>query len=189
MRVALQTLVFHRLLSAGIGFSVGVLASPMLVWAVSMMSAEMSDGAILSVSALVCALFLPSFIAVRVTGNSVDAVAAQLGQGIAFALFTPYALDGLLSCLLIGVIVMIAFWLTRRYRDRPNTRLLVMAVGVGALAFLLNIIGHQFVLAGWMMVALGAVSIGGALLAAWVADQIARFVLRFSHTPVREVSG
>jgi hypothetical protein len=167
----------HSLLvSLCIGATFGVLLSPFLMRAISIMSMTMSNSEILLVSGAVMTLFLSSFIAVRLTTYSMMALVAQIGQGTAFALTTPYAVDAVLSCVLIGVIVMSAVLLVRRRQKLTDAHLMTSALGIGIITFSLNMVGHGFMLDLATTVTLLFITLLGSVASAWLANCAAQWI-------------
>lgn len=153
-----------------------MLSSPFLVGAVSVMNAAMSNSDILLVSAAVMILFLPSFIAARLTTKSVMALIAQIGQGAAFAVLTPYAVDAGLSCVLIGMIVMGVISVVRRRHKLTNAHLIMSGLVIGVIAFILNTVGHGFTLDFATTIVLLCITVLGAVISAWLANRVTQWI-------------
>lgn len=126
-------------------------------------------------------LFLASFLAVRLSQPVLMALAAQLGQGVAFAVLTPYALDAMMSCLLIGVIVMCMIVLVRRRQALTDAHLLMAASAMGLFVFGLNLVGHNFVLSVETVAALLSITLTSSIAVAWLANQLSKFLNRFRY--------
>jgi hypothetical protein len=164
-----------------IGMLLGIFLSPLLLRAISVMSVSMTDGEILLVSTTVMLLFLASFLAVRLSQRVLMSLAAQFGQGVAFAVLTPYALDAMMSCLLIGVIVMSMIMLARRRQALTDAHLLIAAAAMGLFVFGLNLVGHNFVLNVETAVALLSITLTSSIVVAWLANQLSKFLIRFRY--------
>jgi mannose/fructose/N-acetylgalactosamine-specific phosphotransferase system component IID len=159
-----------------IGVIFGILLSPLLLQAVGVMSATMSNVDILLVSGVVMALFIPSFLAVRLTERLLMSLVVQFGQGMVFSLLTPYALDAAFSSMLIGVFVTGAVWLVRRNQTLTDSHLMIAAVVIGIVTFILNMIGHGFTLDLTTTAVLLGITLLGAATASWFANQLARLI-------------
>jgi hypothetical protein len=161
-----------------IGVSFGVLGSPLLIRAIGLMSAAMPTDHILLLAAWVNLLFIPSFIALSLVRKLAVVLVAQIGQGMGFALLTPYAVDALISCTLTGGMVMVMMWLIQRQRPLANSHLMFAGILIGFSSFVMNGIGHKLPLDFAMGISLLGISVFGMVTTVWMSNRLTAWLVR-----------
>ncbi|MEM6281375.1 MAG: hypothetical protein AAF787_04205, partial [Chloroflexota bacterium] len=128
-----------------VGVGAGVIFAPGLIFAVPMMTSDMSVGAIISLSVTAGVLFLPVFAAFSIRPKPGTAIAVGAITGVIVGLLTPYTLDSILSFLLVGVIAEVPLWFCRG-QALSSRQVIYTGTGIGLIQFTINIIGHSITL-------------------------------------------
>jgi ABC-type thiamin/hydroxymethylpyrimidine transport system permease subunit len=149
----------------------GLLLSPLLTYAVSLMRPPLAALPLVALAVGSSLLFVPSLLGVRLVRRPGAALAAALCSGGVLALTTAFPADSLVSMLLCGLLAEGVVALITRYQRFTSDAALATGGLLGGLAWAGNVLGHQLTLTPVLATALLGATVGAFVAVAvlcWV---------------------